>query len=307
MIQQRTFMKIIAVFSTIGMLCILLGGALVTKTDSGLGCGRNWPDCNGSLIPKEITAEVLIEFSHRAVTGFVSIFIVLLAVLCWRKLGHIREVKFLAAVSLFFLFAQALIGATQVKWGQGDFILALHFGISLISFSSVFLLSLIVFEVDRKFDAEHVQIRRKLRLHTIAVTLYSYIAVYTGALVRHTEASLACLDWPLCHYERGWNLLPANKYEWIQMGHRVAVFLLIVWVLYITYTVMKHDRHQKALRYTWLAASILIVCQMLSGMLIVLTRLDLFVSLAHSLFISMLFGLLCYAVLLVSRSVEKER
>lgn len=303
---QRTGLKIIAVCSTIGMLCILLGGALVTKTDSGLGCGRNWPDCNGSLIPKEITAEVLIEFSHRAVTGIVSIFIVLLAVLCWRKLSHIREVKFLAGVSVFFLVAQALIGAAQVKWGQGDFILALHFGISLISFSSVFLLSLIVFEVDRKFDAEHVKIRKKLRLHTIAIALYAYIAVYTGALVRHTEASLACLDWPLCHFDRGWNLLPANKYEWIQMGHRFAVLILIVWILYVTYTVIKYDRQQKALYYTWLAAALLIVCQMLSGMLVVLTRLHLFVALAHSLFISMLFGLLCYAVLLVSRSTEPE-
>ena len=41
------------------MLLILLGGALVTKTESGMGCGRHWPGCNGQLIPDEITAEVL--------------------------------------------------------------------------------------------------------------------------------------------------------------------------------------------------------------------------------------------------------
>ena len=34
-------------------------------------------------------------------------------------------------MAVFFLVLQALIGAAQVLWGQGDFILALHFGISL--------------------------------------------------------------------------------------------------------------------------------------------------------------------------------
>lgn len=161
--KHSKYLKALAVAATVGMLLILLGGALVTKTDSGLGCGRNWPDCNGSLIPKEITAEVLIEFSHRAVTGSVSILIVLLVVWTWRSLGHIREVKFLGILAIFFLVAQALIGAAQVLWGQGDFILALHFGISLISFAAVLLLALIVFEVDRKFDADKVRINSKLK------------------------------------------------------------------------------------------------------------------------------------------------
>lgn len=194
-LQHSKYLKWLAVAATIGMLLILLGGALVTKTDSGLGCGRNWPDCNGSLIPKEITTEVLIEFSHRAVTGSVSILIVLLVAWTWRTLGHIREVKFLGFLAIFFLVAQALIGAAQVLWGQGDFILALHFGISLISFAAVLLLALIVFEVDRKFDADKVYIGKTLKWNIIGVTLYSYIVVYTGALVRHTDSSLVCPDY----------------------------------------------------------------------------------------------------------------
>ncbi|MEH6944979.1 heme A synthase, partial [Bacillus sp. JJ722] len=32
-------LKRLAVLTTIGMLLILLGGALVTKTESGMGCG----------------------------------------------------------------------------------------------------------------------------------------------------------------------------------------------------------------------------------------------------------------------------
>ena len=66
---MQSLFKWFSVFTTIGMLFILLGGALVTKTDSGMGCGRSWPLCKGQLIPDEITIELVIEFAHRVVSG----------------------------------------------------------------------------------------------------------------------------------------------------------------------------------------------------------------------------------------------
>lgn len=299
--KYSRFLKWFAVAATIGMLLILLGGALVTKTDSGLGCGRNWPDCNGSLIPKEITTEVLIEFSHRVVTGAVSLFILVLTVWTWRSLGHIREVKFLGSMAMFFLILQALIGAAQVLWGQGDFILALHFGISLISFAAVLLLTLIVFEVDTKFDADKIFMSKKLKVHTISITLYSYVVVYSGALVRHTDASLVCPDWPLCRNDQPL-AIPFNLYEWVQMGHRFAVLLFVIWIAYITIYVVKNYKQQRVIYWGWVTAAIIVVLQVLAGMLVVLLKLHLFVALMHSLLITLLFGLLCYMILLVSRS-----
>lgn len=302
--QQGKYIKWFAVAATIGMLLILLGGALVTKTDSGMGCGRNWPDCNGKLIPDEITAEVLIEFSHRLVTGSVGILIVILSVWAWRKYGHIRETKFLAVMAVFFLVLQALIGAAQVLWGQGDFILALHFGISLLSFASVLLLTLLIFEVDRKFDADRLVIGKKLKIHTIGVTLYSYIVVYTGALVRHTESSLICADWPMCR--NGDFSMPNNMYEWVQMGHRFAAGLIILWLGYIAWHAIKNYKQQLVIYWGWITAFIIVLLQATTGMLVVLTKLNLAVALLHSLLISLLFGLLCYMILLVSRSRLKK-
>ncbi|MFZ0578854.1 MAG: heme A synthase [Psychrobacillus psychrotolerans] len=293
-------LKWLAVASTVGMLLILLGGALVTKTDSGMGCGRHWPGCNGQLIPDVITAEVLIEFSHRLVTGAVGILIVALAVWAWKALGHVRETKFLSAMAVFFLIAQALIGAAQVKWGQGDFILALHFGISLISFASVLLLTLLIFEIDRKFDTDKIRIGKTLKFHTIGVTLYSYIVIYTGALVRHTESSLICNDWPLCNNDQF--ALPTNLYEWVQMGHRAAAGLIFIWILIIAIHVMRNYKQQRAIYWGWTISLILVSCQVVTGMLVVLTKLNLYLALLHSLFISLLFGLLCYMILLLSRS-----
>ena len=70
--MQRS-LKWLAVLTTIGMLLILLGGALVTKTDSGDGCGSSWPLCHGEFIPSEITNELIIELAHRVVTGVVGL------------------------------------------------------------------------------------------------------------------------------------------------------------------------------------------------------------------------------------------
>ncbi|MFK2824874.1 heme A synthase [Bacillus sp. B190/17] len=302
--MQRS-LKWLAVLTTFGMLLVLLGGALVTKTDSGLGCGREWPLCHGQLIPDNITIETIIELSHRAVSGGVGLLVAALSILSWRSIGHKRETKFLVIMSVFFLVAQALIGAAAVKWGQSDFVLALHFGISLISFAAVLLLTLLIFEVDQKFDASSLVIDNQMKWHTIGVTLYSYLVVYTGALVRHTNASLTCPDWPFCVNSSPF--LSLNTYQGIQMGHRLAAGLIFIWIAYITFKAVKHHRNQRVIFWGWIVAFTLVSLQVMSGAIIIFTRVNLYVALAHALFISCLFGLLCYFILLVSRSKINEK
>lgn len=293
-------LKWFAVLTTIGMLLILLGGALVTKTESGMGCGDSWPLCHGELIPSTITPELIIELSHRVVSGAVGIMVLILSVWSWKRIGNVRETKFLSILSFTFLVLQGLIGAAAVKWGQSDFVLALHFGISLISFAAVFLLTLLIFEVDKKFEAEKVVIDKRITFHTIGILLYIYFVVYTGALVRHTNASLVCKDWPLCRNNEF--TLPTNLYEWIQMGHRALAGLAFIWIAYATYLAIKHYKHQKVVYWGWISAFILVSLQVITGALVVLTRLNLSIALAHALFITCLFGVLSYMLLLASRS-----
>jgi cytochrome c oxidase assembly protein subunit 15 len=297
-------LKWLAVLTSLGMLFVLLGGALVTKTGSGMGCGRSWPLCHGQLIPDNITIELVIELAHRVVSGGVGLLLLALSIWSWKAIGHKRETKFLAILSFFFLVLQGLIGAAAVKWGQSDFVLAIHFGISLISFASVLLLTLLIFEVDQKFEADKVIIDKRMRWHTIGVTIYTYMVVYTGALVRHTESSLVCKDWPFCvNSSIG---LPTNMYEWIQMGHRTAAALVFVWIAYVTVLAVKKYKQQKVVYWGWIIALILVTLQATTGALVVLTRLNLAVALLHALIISCLFGLLCYLIMLGSRSKKRQ-
>jgi cytochrome c oxidase assembly protein subunit 15 len=298
-ILQRA-LKWFAVLTTIIMLFVLIGGALVTKTESGAGCGNSWPLCHGEFVPSEITFELVIELSHRLVSGLAGITVLILSIWSWRKIGHVRETKFLSILSTFFLVLQALIGAAAVKWGQSDAVLALHFGISLISFASVLLLTLLIFEVDKKFDAKTLIIDKQMKFHMIGIILYSYVVVYTGAYVRHKGASLACPDWPLCSRRAGG--MPVTLHEWIQMGHRLAAGVIFIWIAYATWRAIKHHKHQKVIYWGWIIAFILVCLQVTTGALVVITGLNLYIALSHALIISCLFGLLSYFILLVSRN-----
>lgn len=288
------------------MLILLLGGALVTKTDSGDGCGSSWPLCHGQFIPTSITVETIIELSHRVVTGIVAIVVTIFAYACWKKIGHIRETKVLSTIAVGFIIIQSLIGAANVIWSQSDFILAIHFGISLISFAAVFLLTLLVFEIDKKFKAETLIIDNRMKFHIIGLTLYSFIVIYTGALVRHTESSMICGSWPLC--QSGGFIFPQNMYEWIQMGHRAAAGLLFLWILYTMILAIKYYKDKPILYYGWIIAFWLVSLQVISGAVVVFSNLNLVIALLHALFISILFGLLSYFVFLMMRSkVNEER
>ncbi|MDR6124323.1 cytochrome c oxidase assembly protein subunit 15 [Bacillus sp. SLBN-46] len=301
---MRRSLKWLAVATTIAMILILIGGALVTKTGSGMGCGRSWPLCNGKFLPLEITPELAIELAHRLVSGVGGVMVLVLSVWSWKAIGHIRETKFLSFLSFFFLLLQALIGAAAVKWGQSSFVLALHFGISLISFASVFLLTLLIFEVDKKFQADKLLIDKRMSFHIVGISIYSYFVIYTGALVRHTKSSLVCLDWPLCKNESP--AFPSDMWEWVQMGHRAAAGLIFLWIAYVLFIVIRHYKHQKVLYWGWLISFILVSLQVIAGAFIIFSRLNLYIALLHAFFITCLFGMLSYFLLLYSRSRKNQ-
>ena len=300
-------LKSLSVVSTIGMIFILIGGALVTKTGSGAGCGSTWPLCHGQFLPTEITAELVIELSHRLVSGIVGISVLALSFLAWKHIGHIRETKFLSFLSVFFLLLQGLIGAAAVMWGQSDFVMAAHFGISLISFASVFLLTLLIFEIDKKFDTNSLFIQKKHRLEIYLLTLYTIIVVYTGALVRHASAEMVCKDWPFCNNTSAFAFSEYSFEQWIQMGHRLAAGILFIWTVLFFIKMMKNYRSSRVMFWGWVTTVSLIVLQVFFGAMIIFTMLNLGIALMHALVISCFFGMLSYFILLSSRSAQQDK
>jgi heme a synthase len=90
------------------------------------------------------------------------------------------------------------------------------------------------------------------------------------------------------------------------MGHRTAAALVFVWIAYVTVLAVKKYKQQKVVYWGWIIALILVTLQATTGALVVLTRLNLTVALLHALIISCLFGLLCYLIMLGSRSKKRQ-
>lgn len=296
-------LKWLSVLATIIMAFVQLGGALVTKTGSEDGCGSSWPLCHGALLPQNLPIDTIIELSHRAISGLSLIVVLWLAITAWKHIGYIREVKPLAIISIAFLLVQALIGAAAVIWQQNSYVLALHFGISLISFSSVFVLMLIIFEVDKKYEADELYIRKPLRRLTWMMTGIVYLTIYTGALVRHAKASLAYGGWPLPFHD----IIPHTEQDWVQFAHRSMAFITFFWIMITFIHAVKNYSENRTIRYGYTTAFILIILQVITGALSVMTNVNLFIALLHALFITILFGMIAYFIMLMLRTIRSEK
>ena len=94
---------------TLGALTlIVLTGAAVRLTGSGLGC-PDWPKCGGSALPP-LSTHALIEFGNRAISGVVGVLTVVAAVLAFTRKPFRRDLAWLAC-SLPLCCAQLSVNA----------------------------------------------------------------------------------------------------------------------------------------------------------------------------------------------------
>jgi len=278
----------------IGMLIVLLGGALVTNTDSGRGCGDDWPLCHGKFVPA-YTLESLIEYSHRLVTSIVGLLVLasfIGSILLYRRYRY-REALVYATGSGFFTVLQALMGAAAVMWPQSAAVMALHFGLSIMAFTFTLLLWLWARRMNRgeSVDKPTIPVPRSVFMLAIATIIYCYFVIYLGAYIRHTDSAGGCLGWPLCNGQ----LIP----EWegitrFVFAHRVAAFILFLVVGWLMVHIYRVCSSNEGLRRSATIAFVLIVAQVLSGALLTLTltneELFIFTNMLHNLIISAFFG-----------------
>ncbi len=157
--------------------------------------------------------ETIIELSHRLHQDQQE-FLSLSFVFCPGNIINMCAKQNVSNFILRIFSCTSINGRRSGCLGQMPAVLAIHFGISLISFASVILLTCLIFEIDQKFDARSLIMDKKMKFHIYGVTIYSYIVVYTGALVRHERASLACPDFPLCSKIDLCQLNYMNGFKW---------------------------------------------------------------------------------------------
>ncbi len=109
---------------------IVLTGAAVRLTGSGLGC-PDWPKCYGKALPP-ISTHALIEFGNRALSGLVGVMTVVTAVLAFTRRPFRRDLALLAIFLPLGVVAQAVLGGFTVREHLAPGFVMSHFALSMI-------------------------------------------------------------------------------------------------------------------------------------------------------------------------------
>ncbi|NHN30392.1 COX15/CtaA family protein [Paenibacillus agricola] len=291
--------------SMYGMFLILVMGALVTKTESGRGCGDDWPLCNGKFVPA-YTIDSIIEYSHRFVVGVVGIILLIAFILVWMYSNR-KDAKVFVSGAMFFTVLQALLGALAVIWPQSSSVLALHFGFSLMAFAFTLLLSLVYTRFGSGLSGATLSLTAGVRWGVFLITLYSYAVVYLGAFVRHTESSGGCIGWPLCNGSFIPELVGPTR---VVFAHRLGAALLFVLLAWLFMAIRSQMRAEENMYQAAKWALILVITQIFSGAFVTLSMgydSYLVASLLHAVLVSCLFGILCYLSVLAFQAKKGDR
>src|SRR3954447_17118050 len=118
---------------------IVLTGAAVRLTGSGLGC-PDWPKCYGRTVaPLEYHA--VIEYGNRLLTGFVGCAVIAAATLAWFRRPFRWHLAFFGALLPLGVIAQAILGALVVKYHLKPQLVIGHFILSMILLDAAFALA----------------------------------------------------------------------------------------------------------------------------------------------------------------------
>ena len=121
----------VAYAALVALTLIVLSGAAVRLTSSGLGC-PDWPRCYGKAVPP-LSTHALIEFGNRAVSGLVGILTVVAAVLAaFMRRPYRRDLALLALTLPLGVLAQAVLGGFTVREHLAPGFVMAHFSLSMI-------------------------------------------------------------------------------------------------------------------------------------------------------------------------------
>ncbi|WP_172199477.1 COX15/CtaA family protein [Saccharibacillus qingshengii] len=274
--MQYKILKWLSYASCMIMLLVSFNGVVVTRTGSGLECGREFPLCHGKFVPGT-TIGSLIEYTHRLTAGIAGLLALatLVAFLIWARKR--RDFQVYAAIMAFFVIVQAVMGALAVVFSQSPAIMALHFGFALIAFASALVLAL---SVRRAGSLDHYQappasqrVSKRTRNLTVFSAVFTYAVVYTGALVSHTELAKVSV---ILH---------------------IASALLLIFVLMIGHMAVRNYSHIPDIRKLGMIVIVLMIALPLSGILNLValgSEYYMFAPMLHTLITDFLFAFLCF-------------
>lgn len=236
--STRRFAILALVTAGLTYLLIVFGG-VVRITGSGMGCGPDWPLCNGQLIPP-LDFETWIEYGHRLVAALVSLMVLAVALFALKHrrtpgIGD-RGIVGWSLLALFLLVAQVLVGAVTVWLELPTGTVVLHLVVA-----SLLLAALIVAGLRAGAPpAASAYAPHDVQRWVWASLLLGFLTLIFGGLVANTGAAVMCRGFPLCNGR----LIPEGDFMvHVHWTHRLLAYALLVVVALATLrTLRRTDR-----------------------------------------------------------------
>jgi cytochrome c oxidase assembly protein subunit 15 len=121
----------LTLFALLSLAVIVITGATVRLTGSGLGCS-DWPTCEHGQVAAQVNdAPAMVEFTNRVFTGVVSVAVVLAVLGALRRRPYRRDLTWLAWGLVVGVIAQIILGGLVVnhhlspKFVMGHFLLSM--------------------------------------------------------------------------------------------------------------------------------------------------------------------------------------
>lgn len=128
-VTAETYRRIVLV-AAVMLAVIVVSGAAVRLTSSGLGC-EDWPTCSEDSFAPEWSLHGWIEFGNRLFTGVVSAAVIAAVLAALVRRPRDRRLVWLAAGLVFGVVAQVLVGAAVVLLELAPISVTAHFLISM--------------------------------------------------------------------------------------------------------------------------------------------------------------------------------
>lgn len=135
--RERYFL--IAAIALGSLAVIVMTGAAVRLTGSGLGC-PDWPRCFGRAVPPA-DVNAVIEYANRLFTGVVGVAVIAASVLAFRRRPYRWHLALFGALLPVGVLCQAILGAFVVEYELAPGLVMGHFILSMLLLDAAFALA----------------------------------------------------------------------------------------------------------------------------------------------------------------------
>jgi cytochrome c oxidase assembly protein subunit 15 len=158
-ISPTTFRRL-TIAVAVSLAAIVVTGAAVRLTSSGLGC-PTWPRCTSTSLVAPDSYHALVEFTNRIITSLVGVFVFLVAVGALVRAPRRRDLTWLSWGLVIGFAGQAVVGGLSVLYHLSPPWVMAHF---LLSMAMLWVALVLVHRADPRWEPTTPDVQRELLL-----------------------------------------------------------------------------------------------------------------------------------------------